>query len=133
MLVSLLETEPICRKQEEVMKKVVLVTYNPEMMCFAHVLLYAIDFHEKGYDTKVVIEGGAVKLVSVLKDAEAPFYSLYEKVKQNGLIDCVCRACSAKLGSLEDAEAQGLRVHGDLMGHPSIEAYLNQGYQLITF
>jgi hypothetical protein len=133
VLICFLETEPTRRKEERTMKKVVLVTYNPDMMCFAHVLLYAIDFHEKGYDTKVVIEGGAVKLVSVLGDAEAPFYSLYEKVKHIGLIDCVCRACSAKLGSLEDAEAQGLRVQGDLMGHPSIEAYLNQGYQLITF
>lgn len=115
------------------MKKVVLITYNSELMCFAHVLLYAIDFQEKGYDTKVVIEGGAVQLISKLKDPHTPFYELYEKVKAKGLIDCVCRACSAKLGSLADAEAQGLRVHGDLMGHPSVERYLDQGYQLITF
>lgn len=115
------------------MKKVVLVTYNPEIMCFSHVLLYALDFKEKGYDTKLIIEGGAVTLVSVLKKPEAPFNALYEKVKEQGLIDCVCRACSAKLGSLADAEAQGLRVAGDLMGHPSIESYLAQGYQLITF
>ena len=115
------------------MKKVVLVTYNPELMCFGHVLLYALDFQEKGYDTKVIVEGGAVRLISALQDPNTPFYALYEKVKANGLIECVCRACSAKLGSLEDAEAQGLRVYGDLMGHPSIELYLDQGYQLITF
>jgi len=115
------------------MKKVVLVTYNPEMMCFGHVLLYALDFQEKGYDVKVVIEGGAVKLVSAFKDPEAPFKALYEKVKSHGLIDCVCKACSAKLGSLEDAESQGLRVAGNLMGHPSLEDYLEAGYQIITF
>ena len=40
------------------MKKIALVTYNPEMMCFSHVLLYALDFQEKGYDVKLVIEGG---------------------------------------------------------------------------
>lgn len=36
----------VLRTQGEilVMKKVALVTYNPEMMCFAHVLLYSIDF-----------------------------------------------------------------------------------------
>ncbi len=115
------------------MQKIVLVTYNPDIMCFGHVLLYALDFHEKGYDTKVIIEGGAVKLVSLLKDPEAPFYSLYEKVKQQGLIEGVCRACSAKLGSLEEAETQGLRVYGELMGHPSLAPYLAAGYQLLTF
>jgi hypothetical protein len=115
------------------MKKIVLVTYNPEVMCFGHVLLYALDFDEKGYEAKIVIEGGAVKLVSVFTDPNVPFAPLFAKVKEKGLIDCVCKACSAKLGSLEDAKAQGLPVAGDLMGHPSIEAYLQQGYQLITF
>ncbi len=115
------------------MKKVALITYNPEMMCFAHVLLYAIDFKEKGYQVKVVIEGGAVQLVSAFRDPEAPFAALYEKVKQQGLIDCVCKACASKLGSLHDAEAQGLRVAGDMMGHPSLEGYIGQGYQIITF
>lgn len=115
------------------MEKIALVTYNPELMCFGHVLLYALDFHEKGYEVKVVIEGGAVKLVSTLKDAEAPFYGLYQKTKEKGLIDCVCQACSAKLGSIDEARAQGLPVGGDLMGHPSMEEYLSRGYRIITF
>jgi len=115
------------------MKKVVLVTYNPEMMCFGHVLLYALDFQEKGYDVRVVLEGGAVQLVSAFDDPDGPFGSLYEKVKERGLIDCVCRACATKLGSLHDAKKQGLRVAGNLMGHPSLESYIEQGYQVITF
>jgi hypothetical protein len=115
------------------MEKIVLVTYNPEVICFGHVLLYALDFDEKGHEVKIVIEGGAVKLVSAFKDPEAPFAKLYEQVKQKGLIDCVCKACSAKLGSIDDARAQGLTVAGELMGHPSMEAYLSRGYRLITF
>jgi len=115
------------------MKKIVLVTYNPEMMCFGHVLLYALDFEEKGYEVKIVIEGGAVKLVSAFTATDAPFAALYQKVKEHGLIDCVCKACSAKLGSIDDAKAQGLRVEGNLMGHPSIEDYLEQGFEIITF
>ena len=118
---------------ERVMKKVVLVTYDPEMGCFAHVLLYAIDFMEKGYEVKVVIEGGAVKLVSAFLKDGAPFGDLFAKVKDAGLIDCVCKACSAKLGSMEDAKKLGLEVSGNLMGHPSLEDYIEQGYQVITF
>lgn len=115
------------------MKKIALVTYDPEIMCFGHVLLYALDFEEKGYEVKIVMEGGAVKLVSAFKDPEAPFAPLFAKVKEKGLIDCVCKACSAKLGSLEDAKAEGLPLAGNLMGHPSLEEYLEQGYQIITF
>jgi len=115
------------------MEKIVLVTYNPEVMCFGHVLLYALDFDEKGYEVRIVIEGGAVKLVSAFTDPEAPFAKLYEQVKEKGLIVCVCKACSAKLGSLEDAQAQGLPVGGELMGHPSMEAYIKEGYRIITF
>ena len=115
------------------MRKIVLVTYNPEMMCFGHVLLYALDFKEKGYDVKLVIEGGAVKLISAFKDPEVPFAALFEKVKKAGLIDCVCKACSAKLGSMEDAKELGLPVEGELMGHPSLEQYLQDGYEIITF
>lgn len=115
------------------MKKIVLVTFNPELMCFGHVLLYALDFQKKGYEVKVVLEGGAVKLVSAFGDPDVPFAALYEKVKKEGLIDCVCRACSEKLGSSEDARKQGLRLFGDMMGHPSLEPYLEKGYRIITF
>jgi hypothetical protein len=115
------------------MDKIVLITYNPELMCFGHVLIYALDFDEKGYEVKIVIEGGAVTLVSTLKNPEAPFYALYQKVKEKGLIDVVCQACAAKLGSIDDAREQGLPIGGDLMGHPSMEAYLNGGYRVITF
>lgn len=115
------------------MKKIALVTYNPDMMCFSHVLLYALDFNEKGYDVKVVIEGGAVTLVSAFLKPDAPFAEMFAKVKDAGLIDCVCKACAAKLGSLEDAEKQGLNVAGTMMGHPSLESYIERGYQIITF
>ena len=47
-------------------KKVVLVAFNGELMCFAHVLLNALDMNEKGYDVKVVIEGSATKSLSSL-------------------------------------------------------------------
>ena len=115
------------------MDKIALVTYNPELMCFGHVLIYALDFDEKNYEVKIVIEGGAVQLVKTLKDPEVPFYALYQKVKEKGLIDVVCQACAAKLGSIDDAREQGLPVGGDLLGHPSMEAYLHKGYRIITF
>lgn len=114
-------------------KKVALVAFNGEAMCFAHVLLNAVDMHTKGYTVKVVIEGSATKLVEQLSKATAPFAPLYAQVKQLGLIDCVCMACAAKMGALEAAQEQKLPLSNEMSGHPRLAAYLEQGFQIITF
>lgn len=114
-------------------QKVVLFAFNGEAMCFVHVLLNALDMNKKGYDVKVVIEGGATILVNDMNKEGAPFAELYTQVKQLGLIDCVCMACAAKLDALEGVEAQGLPVNNEMTGHPSMSAYIDQGYQIITF
>lgn len=114
-------------------KKVVLFAFNGETMCFVHVLLHALDMHQKGYDVKLVIEGSAVKQVKELAPKDKPFANLYHQVIEKGLLDCVCRACSAKLGTLKDAQAQNLPLGEDMKGHPSITQYLEQGYEVLTF
>ena len=49
-----------------------------------------------------------------------------------GLIDGVCKACSAKMGVLAYNEASAVRLLDDMSGHPSIYAYVEQGYELIV-
>lgn len=115
------------------MKKYALFAYNGEAMCFVHVMLYALDFNEKGYEVKIIIEGSATKLIKELSEPEAPFSNLYSQIKEKGLIDCVCKACATKMGTLKNAEAQGLTIKGDLKGHPSMESYLKEDYEAITF
>ena len=114
-------------------QKVGLVAFNGELMCFAHVLLNALDMEKKGYDVKIIMEGAATKLIKTLSDDKEPFANLYAEVREKGLIDCVCMACAAKMGSLESAKEQGLPVCDEVMGHPSLESYIKQGYSLITF
>ncbi len=114
-------------------KKVALVAFNGEPMCFVHVLLNALDMKNRGYDVKLIIEGSACKLVSIMNDEKQPFSQLYLKVKEQGLITCVCQACSAKMESLESAKEQGLKICGDMMGHPGLAEYIDDGYQIITF
>lgn len=113
--------------------KIALVAFNGEAMCFAHVLLNALDMHEKGYDVKVIIEGSATKLIAELDEPGKPFSKQYKQTKELGLVAAVCKACAAKMGSLEAAEAQGLPIVGDMSGHPSLMTYMDQGYQIITF
>jgi hypothetical protein len=115
------------------MEKFVFFVFNGDPMCFIHVLLNALDMKGKGFDVKIVIEGAAVKLIPELVTDDNPQKKLWEEVKSKQLLAGVCRACSYKLGTLKDAEAQGLPLLDDMSGHPSISGYLNDGYQVITF
>lgn len=110
-----------------------LYAFNGELMCFVHVLLNALDMAEKGKKVAIVFEGSAVKLVQELEDEKNPFHVLYMKAKSKGLIDGVCKACSAKLGVLDSVEASGLPLLDDMMGHPSMASYIEKGYTIITF
>jgi hypothetical protein len=115
------------------MKKVALFAYNGELMCFIHVLLTAVDMQERGYDAKVVIEGAATKLVPELAKEANPMHQLYEKAKGLDLIDGACKACSNKMGVLQEIEAERLRLLDEMSGHPSIARYMEEGFEVITF
>ncbi len=115
------------------MRKIALFAFNGDPMCFAHVLLNGLDMKVKGYDVKLIIEGTATRQILELMDTGKPFASLYQKVKDEGLIDCVCKACAAKTGSLASAMEQNLPICSDMSGHPSMSGYLEAGYEIITF
>ena len=102
-------------------------------MCFVHVLLNALDMQQRGMNVKIIIEGLAVKLPPELNKPDHTFHALYVKTKEANLIEGVCKACSAKMGSLADIQAQGLPLLDDMNGHPSLGRYLVEGYTLITF
>ena len=115
------------------MKKIALFAFNGELMCFIHVLLNALDMKEKGYDVKIIIEGSATKLVPELARKANPMFGLYEKAKSLGIIDGVCKACSQKMGTIEDAKAEGLALLDDMNGHPGMARYLDDGFEVISF
>ncbi|PHR25889.1 MAG: cytoplasmic protein [Desulfotalea sp.] len=115
------------------MKKIALLAYNGELMCFAHVMLYALDLDKKGYEVKVVIEGSATKLITELAVPDAPFSQLFNQIKAKGLLTCICQACSQKMGTFDEAQKQGLEIVGDMQGHPSIDTFLEEGYEIISF
>ena len=50
-----------------------------------------------------------------------------------GIVEGVCKACSSKLGTLEAAKEQELPLLDDISGHPSMAAYRDKGYEIITF
>lgn len=115
------------------MKKAALFVFNGDPMCFIHVLLNALDMKERGIAAAIVIEGAATGLIPELNAPENPLNGLWKKALSAKLVAGVCRACTTKMGTLKAAEDMGLSLLGDMAGHPSIAAYRQAGYDVITF
>ena len=115
------------------MNKVILLAFEEKEMCFVHVLANALDMKEKGFEVKVILEGAATATAAHMGKGDSPFASLYTEVKDAGLIDCACLACSKKMGAFEELEKQGITFKGEMKGHPALADYMAEGYQVITF
>ena len=113
--------------------KTALFVFNGDPMCFIHVLLNSLDLAEKGYTVKLVVEGAATQLLPDLEETSNPQRRLWQQVKEEGLVEGVCKACATKTGVLDSCKQQGLRLLGDMHGHPPMSAYIDEGYELITF
>ena len=75
------------------MKKIAIVSFQGEMSCFTHALLNLWNYHERGYETALIIEGASTKLISELE--QSPRAELWKKIKDAGLVKSVCKACGA--------------------------------------
>lgn len=115
------------------MKKVALVVFNGDPMCFIHVLLNALDMAAGQVEARIVIEGAATQLLPELEKEDHFLHGLWEKVKSAGLVDGVCKACSNKMGTLATARELGFTLLDEMSGHPSLSRYRSEGYEIITF
>jgi hypothetical protein len=113
-------------------KKVALFAFSGDPATFAHAMLNAMDMKDRGHDVKLVVEGDATKLLSLLRNETKPFADVYRRCRDSGLIDCVCRACATRNGVVPVVIEQNLRFGDDMAGHPSVAAYMEQGYEVVT-
>lgn len=114
-------------------RKVALFAFRGEKSCFIHVMLNALDLKERGYEVKVVIEGAATRLIEELAVSDPPLGTLYKRIKDEGILDCVCQACAHQQGTLDAAKEQGLALCAEMSGHPAVGSYIDEGYTIITF
>lgn len=68
-----------------------------------------------------------------LNKKDNPLNQLWEQTKSAGLIDGACKACSNKMGTLEAAKKQGLRLLDDMTGHPGMARYRDEGFEIVSF
>lgn len=114
------------------MHKVVLYAVQGEVPCFVHALLNALDMHARGWDVRIVVEGGAIKVVPVVAGTGHTMRPLFEKALEAGLFAGACRACAANLRVAEEVRASGLELIGEMGGHPAMGDWIAKGYAVIT-
>lgn len=114
------------------MAKYLLVGFTGELTCFAHVLINAQDMAEKGHTAAIVFEGASLALLPVLASQECPFHGLFQSLREQGLIEGACRACAAKLGVAAAVSELAIPFLDDANGHPSLAAYMDAGWKIIT-
>lgn len=115
------------------MQKTVMFAFRGEPLCFVHVLLNTLDMDARGVTARIVMEGEAVKLVAGLEQADNAFHGLWVQAREKGLVAGACKACSAKLGATEAVQAAGLPFLDDMKGHPSMQVWREQGYDVLIF
>jgi hypothetical protein len=115
------------------MGKVAMFVFNGSPMCFVHVLLNALDMHDRGDRVRIVMEGEATRLVAELEKPANALHALWQKARRENLVAGACRACAHKLDAQQGIEDSGLALLDDMNGHPGMAAYRAAGYELITF
>ena len=115
------------------MKKFALFVFNGDPMCFIHVLLNALDMKNKGHEARIILEGASVKLIPELNKSDNPLNKIWVKALDLNLVEGVCKACSNKLGTIEDAKKQRLKLLDGMSGHPAISEYREKDFEIITF
>lgn len=110
-----------------------LFAFRDDLVVFVHVLKNALDMNEKGWTVKVILEGSATGLLPKLADPEDSLHKIWEQAKKAGLIAGVCKACSMKMGTLEEASRQKLIPLQSMGGHPSMADFMDEGFEILVF
>lgn len=101
-------------------------------MCFVHVLLNAIDLHERGGEGLIVMEE-AVKLIPEMSQPGHFLSQFYQKASYLNLIVGACRSGVDQAESCQRDQSGRYSVdRGDVRSSVDRE-YIEQGYRVITF
>jgi predicted peroxiredoxin len=96
-----------------------------------YTFIWALDVVGQGGEAKIVLEGEAPRWLLELPDPEHGRHGLYRRVKEQGLIDAVCKACAIQARALDAAAEEGLRLVSDASGHVSPAPYVEAGYRVV--
>jgi hypothetical protein len=113
------------------MKYLFLATDENKMQ-FYHLLLNAVNFHEKGHDAAVVMECASPKLLIGIADGTIKL-PVFDEAMELKLFDHACKTCTAAFSATEAAKSLGVPLKGELSGHSDLLKFAKMGYSILTF
>lgn len=113
------------------MKYVFLATDDIKMQLY-HLLLNAVNFHEKGHEVTTVLECASPKLLIGIADGSIKL-PLFGKAMELGIVDHACKACTAAFSATDAAQKLGVPIKGELSGHSDLLKFVEDGYSIFTF
>jgi hypothetical protein len=91
----------------------------------------AKEFQDAGDDVAIVFDGAGTRWVEVLDDPGHKRHALWSEVK--GSVAGACSFCSVAFGAEAGVRGAGVQLLSQHDGHPSLRAYVVDGYQVVTF
>lgn len=94
-------------------------------------LEFAKELDEKDHSVRIIFDGAGTTFIPALQDPEHKAHELYNTVEE--LIDGACKFCSKAFGVIKEVNNSNIDLLDDYDDHPSLEKYIAQGYQVVTF
>lgn len=119
-------------------RKILFVVFAEDVCRQLHAFMYANDLHRKGYQTRIIVEGMATRLLADLEQAPPKLQKAVADAKTAGLIAGACLQAATGCGSAEDRDivdaikARGVGFLSDLDNHAGIEPFIRDGYQIVA-
>lgn len=119
-------------------RKILFVLFAEDVCRQLHAFMYANDLHRKGYQTRIIVEGMATRLLADLEQAPLRLQKAVTEAKTAGLIAGACLQASSGCGSAEDRDivdaikARDVAFLSDLDNHAGIEPFIRDGYEIIA-
>lgn len=119
-------------------RKILFVVFAEDVCRQLHAFMYANDLHRKGYQTRIIMEGMATRLLADLEQAPPKLQKAVADAKTAGLIAGACLQAATGCGSAEDRDivdaikARGVGFLSDLDNHAGIEPFIRDGYQIVA-
>lgn len=94
-------------------------------------LEFAKELDENDHDVRVIFDGAGTTFIPELEKEDHKAHPLYKAVL--GSIDGACKFCSDAFGVIDEVESSDVELLDDYDDHPSLESYIADGYQVVTF
>ena len=94
-------------------------------------LEFAKELKEKDHEVGIIFAGAGTTFIPALENKDHKAHGIYKSVED--VIDGACEFCSNAFGVLDEVKKTNIELLSEFDNHPSLEKYIAQGYQVVTY